>query len=784
MIASQAAKQPKSEIGALTELLAEIIGLAHPVALLLDDLHELPDSTTDELIPYLLYNRPPNLQLVFGTRQSLRTPTSELAARGDLAVVTPKDLHLRLEETIEFLRARFGASVDLDACARIHEITEGWPMAVQLAISLVESGPGTNLGAVSSRSQDIGRFFQETVLSRLSPQEADFVVGCSILDALHPDLCRVMTGSVHASALLDRLQRTTPILTAVEGDVWLRMHPLARSAFAPLFAALPADRRQELHWRAAQWLHEKSDPEAASRHALAAGRPDVAYEWMGAHLYALAISGHVSEVLTWAERLPPEVIALPRVRLAVGWANALSYQPKAALEHVSELGADESAEVRFEGNLIRATIAIYADELDLARQVIEPWGDESPFDERLLRQIHANIASYLMLEQGEAERARYRQAISRTEGDRTMPQIHGAMAVALSYLHEGRPRLAEEIARPTQEWVEAMTGRRNAASCILAPALAAAHWEQDRREDAESALAYRIDVIERTGVPEVVAIAHTIQARAAFAAGHEARAIEVLERLQALGDERHQPRLVVQSLVEQIRIQAALRRGESCELLSDRLDKRLREAKLADDRFGALREMAHGRMHIATSDFHRARKAFVTARSLARKRRRTREWLEARVLLALVSEPEDPETSASLRESLSIAEANGLVRLFADAHPQLLDTVRAFAARRSLADIGVSQAFLGRVLGEARDSPRPEVQRPRERVQAPALLTAKEGAILELLSAGMSNKEIARALDVGQETVKWHLKNLFGKLNAGSRRHAVDRARALGLLSA
>ena len=79
------------------------------------------------------------------------------------------------------------------------------------------------------------------------------------------------------------------------------------------------------------------------------------------------------------------------------------------------------------------------------------------------------------------------------------------------------------------------------------------------------------------------------------------------------------------------------------------------------------------------------------------------------------------------------------------------------------------------MLGEARDSPRPEVQRPRERVQAPALLTAKEGAILELLSAGMSNKEIARAVDVGQETVKWHLKNLFGKLNAGSRRHAVDR---------
>ena len=48
----------------------------------------------------------------------------------------------------------------------------------------------------------------------------------------------------------------------------------------------------------------------------------------------------------------------------------------------------------------------------------------------------------------------------------------------------------------------------------------------------------------------------------------------------------------------------------------------------------------------------------------------------------------------------------------------------------------------------------------------------------------MANKEIARAMDIGEQTVKWHLKNVFSKLNAASRRHAVDRARLLGLLSA
>ena len=59
---------------------------------------------------------------------------------------------------------------------------------------------------------------------------------------------------------------------------------------------------------------------------------------------------------------------------------------------------------------------------------------------------------------------------------------------------------------------------------------------------------------------------------------------------------------------------------------------------------------------------------------------------------------------------------------------------------------------------------------------------AKEGEILALLARKYSNKEIARALDIGPATVKWHLGNLFGKLNVGSRRHAVQRARMLLLV--
>jgi DNA-binding CsgD family transcriptional regulator len=70
-----------------------------------------------------------------------------------------------------------------------------------------------------------------------------------------------------------------------------------------------------------------------------------------------------------------------------------------------------------------------------------------------------------------------------------------------------------------------------------------------------------------------------------------------------------------------------------------------------------------------------------------------------------------------------------------------------------------------------------------ERRQGSRTLTPKERSILLLLARNYSNKEIAKSIAVSDETVKWHLKNLFNKLDAGSRKHAVTRARSLGFLS-
>ena len=61
-------------------------------------------------------------------------------------------------------------------------------------------------------------------------------------------------------------------------------------------------------------------------------------------------------------------------------------------------------------------------------------------------------------------------------------------------------------------------------------------------------------------------------------------------------------------------------------------------------------------------------------------------------------------------------------------------------------------------------------------------LTPKEMEVLGLLNRGMTCKIIARTLNVGFETVKWHRKNLYSKLSASTRYDALENARLLGLI--
>ena len=65
----------------------------------------------------------------------------------------------------------------------------------------------------------------------------------------------------------------------------------------------------------------------------------------------------------------------------------------------------------------------------------------------------------------------------------------------------------------------------------------------------------------------------------------------------------------------------------------------------------------------------------------------------------------------------------------------------------------------------------------------PEPLTPREMDVLRLLAQGQSNKEIARALHLVEETVKSHVRHILAKLSVQSRTQAVLAAIRLGIVS-
>jgi DNA-binding CsgD family transcriptional regulator len=84
---------------------------------------------------------------------------------------------------------------------------------------------------------------------------------------------------------------------------------------------------------------------------------------------------------------------------------------------------------------------------------------------------------------------------------------------------------------------------------------------------------------------------------------------------------------------------------------------------------------------------------------------------------------------------------------------------------------------------EAVESDGDAVHRAGQPSPAPSL-TPREGQVLQLMAAGLRNKEIAAELGITERTAAFHVGNVMGKLGADGRVEAIALAYRCGLLAA
>jgi LuxR family transcriptional regulator, maltose regulon positive regulatory protein len=216
------------------------------------------------------------VQLVVSARVDPSLRLHRLRMLGEICELRDHDLSFSLAETRDLL-ANFGVEVSAADLTLLHERSEGWAAALQMAALTLRgtSDPARAVQALWAGGHAIAEYFISEVLDQQPPEVAEFLLDTSVLDELTADACTAITGRHDTAALLRRIDTAGLFLVALDDErTGFRCHHLARRLLRAELRARDRAREQAVQLRAAERFESTGRPARGPRLPCgAAGRP-------------------------------------------------------------------------------------------------------------------------------------------------------------------------------------------------------------------------------------------------------------------------------------------------------------------------------------------------------------------------------------------------------------------------------------------------------------------------------------------------------------------------------
>jgi len=311
---------------------------------------------------------------------------------------------------------------------------------------------------------------------------------------------------------------------------------------------------------------------------------------------------------------------------------------------------------------------------------------------------------------------------------------------------------------------------------------------QANQLDAASQLFEQMQrTIAGCGIADFIALAYLAMVRVHDARAQPAQAQALLCELRRIARLAQLPRLL--ALLEWERVRRALLCGDPVQAaaiaaliapgegVGAPLPGPAFSAELDSPAIGHIRLMIHqGRLQPAIALLVQQQRAAETQAPLCQR-------IKLQLLEALAQHYSGNELQGrrSLQRAAQMAEVGRLPRLLLDEGETvielLIEELSQMAAEIDEGAIRI-RCFIEASLGAAGRC----AARPLPAASLIEPLTERELDVLVHLTHGASNRIIADAIHIGENTVKYHLKNVFAKLQVRSRLEAICKARRLGLL--
>ena len=740
------------------------------MAIVVDDFHYAAAAVSGTMTD--LVERWPGhaAQLVLASRLDPALRLHRLRMAGELCELRDGDLHFSLTESRDFL-ANFGVDITAGDATLLHQRSEGWAAALQMAALSLRGAtdPARAARALEVRSHEIAEYFTSEVLDHQPPEVARFMLDTSILSELTADACAAVTGRPDAAALLRTIDAASLFLVPLDEDrTSFRYHHLVRQLLRAELRARDRTREQALQLRAAEWFESMTDTRRAARHFLSARQADRGL--------ALLQDRVVADFLR-DPALPPPL--------------DLSTVPPSMLADAPDRLVGLAIDLLLSGDIARA-----GEYLDLLGHV-----QPSPLPDSQLAARLAMAQSVRHMMTGQVEEGVKNALAARAIQERTQVSddwIAGAPMILLR----------------SYTWLEDLPGvEREAAAALASPALsepvklvqvpgaqALAWLESGQLAQAADAARAAAQQAQRLGFDQHFFAVDHLRTLAGLAL--ENRDLDTAEQLTehalSISENRRRPfeflglldRAAIWAARGQIR--DALGTVETARLIlpgsgsallgrADELEALLRlsvgdlrtPAELAGGLPAARRSLMLARIALASGDHQQAQK-LLQALPLADLT--PRRALVRQVLLAATAvERADPLSANLIAGVLDAARHRGFLNTVVTTAPQVTSYLAGHPAQLQ------QDPFTQQLIGAALDVRAAQTDASRPGRGLPEPLTAAELRVLKLLPTS-TYPQMAATLYISRNTVKTHLRSVYQKLGVASRSEAIERAVNLRLL--
>jgi LuxR family maltose regulon positive regulatory protein len=345
---------------------------------------------------------------------------------------------------------------------------------------------------------------------------------------------------------------------------------------------------------------------------------------------------------------------------------------------------------------------------------------------------------------------------------------HYARLTALSFL--GVVQAAQGRLHEAAGWLRQTIRAGGGAppTALAHDSLSALLYEWNDLKAAADHLERGIELGARSGNVEVQIGGHRILARLRQAQGDASAALDALQQAHELAREKDVPPLM-RARTAACHVQIALAQGDLATAI--RWAEQVTED--ADgSRFYPLMGLTAARLLLAQGEKEAAAEQLESWHETGVRAGWRYGVIEVRALQALAA-PTPDEALAFLADGLALAQPEDYVRTFVDKGEPLAALLREAASQ------GIAPEYVRRLLAAFARPPTPPHPRTQPLIEP---LSDRELDVLHLLADGLTNQEIAQALCVSINTVKTHLKNVYGKLGVHNRHEAAAQAKGLGLV--